>query len=263
MSEILEKITNIDGLDTKYRIIKGSSKKGTLLIFHGWGGTSFSWLNVASILADDGFDVVTMDMPGFGETPPPSDIWGTDEYVKFLYDFCKKIKLDNFYLLGHSFGGAIALKFTSEHGSMVKNLILCDAAVIRKERLSFRQKTAKFLSKIGSKIVSKTPFYPLFERIAYKLAGTYDYYRANPIMKDIFKKIIIDDMSSLAEQLKISCLILWGEFDHITPLEDAFILNDLMENSTLKIINNSGHNPHRTHIEETAKIIINYLTKKC
>ncbi|MFA5080703.1 MAG: alpha/beta hydrolase [Candidatus Paceibacterota bacterium] len=261
MSEVSEKTININGFETKYRIIKGSEKKGTLIIFHGWGGTSFSWLNVALILADNGFEVITMDIPGFGETPPPDTVWGTDEYVEFLYDFCKKIDLGKFYLLGHSFGGALALKFANKYKNEVKKLILCDAAVVRKERLSLRQKTAKFLSKTGSKIVSKTPFYPLFERIAYKLAGTYDYYRANPIMRDIFKKIIIDDMSALAESLEQSSLILWGQLDQATPLEDAFILNDLIRSSTLEIINGSGHNPHRTHAEETAKIIINYLNK--
>ncbi|MDD5639713.1 MAG: alpha/beta hydrolase [Candidatus Pacebacteria bacterium] len=261
MAETTEKNIEVNGINTKYRIIKSSDEKGKLIIFHGWGGTSFSWLNVALILADNGYTVITMDIPGFGETPPPNEIWGTDEYVDFLNDFCKKVNLEQFYLLGHSFGGALALKFANKYKNEVKKLILCDAAVVRKERLNFRQKTAKFLSKIGSKIVSKTPFYPIFEKIAYKLAGTYDYYRANPIMRDIFKKIIIDDMSALAKNLEQSSLILWGQLDQATPLEDAFILNDLITNSTLEIINNSGHNPHRTHAEETAKIIINYLNK--
>jgi len=261
MIEASEKTINVNGIDTKYRIVGAENKKGTILIFHGWGGTSVSWLNVALILAQNGYEVISMDMPGFGETLPPIEVWGTDEYVDFLNSFCKKLGLNSFYLLGHSFGGALALKFAFKHPKEVKELILCDAAVIRKERLNLRQKAAKFLSKAGSKIVSKTPFYPLFEKVAYKLAGTYDYYRANPIMRDIFKKIILDDMSDLAEQLDVSCLILWGQLDQATPLEDAFILSDLIKNSTLKVIGDAGHNPHRTHTQETAKIIINYLNK--
>ncbi|MCK9578311.1 alpha/beta hydrolase [bacterium] len=261
MTETTEKTIEVNGIKTKYREVINGKNNETILIFHGWGGTSFSWLKTAIILAENGYNSVLLDLPGFGETPPPQEIWGTDEYVSFLNSFKKEMGLPKIFLLGHSFGGALALKYTAKHESEIKKLILCDAAVIRKERLNFRQKTAKFLSKMGSKIVSRTPFYHVFEKIAYKLAGTYDYYRANPIMREIFKKIIIDDMSDLAETIKIPVLILWGEIDKATPIEDAFVLNEIINNSELKVINGSGHNPHRTHSEETAKIITNYLKK--
>lgn len=261
MVETTEKIIEINGIKTKYREIIDAKNNKTLLIFHGWGGTSFSWLKVAMILAENGYNTVSLDIPGFGETPPPKEVWGTDEYVVFLNSFKNKMGLGKVYLLGHSFGGALALKYASNYKDDIEKLILCDAAVIRKERLNFRQKTAKLLSKVGSKIVSKTPFYPIFEKIAYRLAGTYDYYRANPIMRDIFKKIIIDDMSELAVKIKTPTLVLWGKLDKATPVEDAFTLNEIIKGSSLKIIESSGHNPHRTNTDETAEIIINFLNK--
>lgn len=257
--KLIENKVTIDGLEMKYRVTEPENFKETILIFHGWGATSFSWHNPAYSLAESGFKVIAVDLPGFGESPAPEDIWGTEEYVNHLVSFCKKLDLNHFILLGHSFGGALATKLTFKHPEMVEKLILCDAVTIRKERLNFRQKTASKLSKWGSKIVAKTPLYSFCERIAYKLAGSYDYYKANPIMREIFKKIVVDDMSELAKQIKKPCLIIWGEKDMATPLEDAFVLNELIEGSYLKVINGARHNPYRTHQDQVVKIITKFL----
>jgi pimeloyl-ACP methyl ester carboxylesterase len=259
--KLLEENIEIEGLKMKYRVTDPENSKGTILILHGWGASSFSWHNVAYILAGKGFKVVAVDLPGFGETPPPDSVWGTDDYVKYIWTFCKKIGLKDLFLLGHSFGGALATKFTYDHPTMVNKLILCDAAAIRKSRLNFRQKVATALSKFGSKVISKTPFYHFFEMVAYKLAGSYDYYKANPMMREIFKKIIIDDMSELAKKIKNPCLIIWGREDMATPLEDGLMLNELIEGSYLKVINEARHNPYRTHPDEVADAIISFIEK--
>ncbi len=257
MTELEEKTIEVSGINTRYRVVGKSNKK--VLIFHGWGATSYSWRDISYCLSKKGFEVIAMDLPGFGETPAPDSVWNSNNYVKFLESFVKKIEINNFYLLGHSFGGALALKFTSKHADLVKKLVLCDAAVIRKERLNLRQKITKSLSKYGSKIVSKTPFYPFFEKAAYWFAGTYDYYRANPIMKEVFKKVIDEDMSDIASKLKKECLIVWGEYDKATPLEDAFVLNNLIENSQLKVIVGAGHNPHRTNNQELCNVLLKFF----
>lgn len=257
MTELKEEKVNVSGIETRYRVVGESNKK--VLIIHGWGATSYSWRDVSYCLAKKGFEVIAIDLPGFGETPPPKDVWGYNDYINFLFSFVKKVELGKFYLLGHSFGGALALKFTSKHEELVDKLVLCDAAIVRKERLNLRQKIVKSLSKYFSKIVSKTPMYPLFEKVAYWFAGTYDYYHANPIMKEIFKKVVLEDMTNIASKLKKECLIVWGEYDQATPLEDAFILDNLIENSQLKVIIGSGHNPHRSHKEELCKVLVRFF----
>jgi len=255
--ELSEKIINVSGISTRYRVVGQSDKK--VLIIHGWGAGSYSWRDISYCLAEKGYEAIAMDLPGFGETPPPDKVWDSDDYVKYLLSFIKQLNLDNFYLIGHSFGGALALKLTAKNPKMVKKLVLCDAAIIRKERLGIKQKIVKVVSKYTSEIIAKTPLYPFFERAAYWFAGAHDYYHANPIMKEVFKKIIAEDMSDIAESLKKECLIVWGEFDQATPLEDAFVLNELIEDSQLKIIIGAGHNLHRSHKEDLCKALLKFF----
>jgi len=258
--ELREKTIEVSGIKTRYRVVGESEQK--VLIIHGWAATSYSWRSVSYYLADKGLEAIALDLPGFGETPAPKDVWGTDDYVSFIEEFVKEMNLSKFYLIGHSFGGALALKFTVKNSRLVEKLALAAAVVIRKERLSLRQKISKFLAKHGSKIIDKTPVYPFFEKVAYRMAGAYDYYHASPIMKEIFKKVIVEDMSDLAEKLDKPCLIVWGEHDRAVPLEDAFDLNDLIKNSELKIIRKTGHNPHRSHYEELSKALVNFFKKQ-
>ena len=248
----------INGKELSYKI---AGTGNPLLIIHGWGASSNSWMGMVEEMVGKGFQLIIPDLPGFGKSSDPDSSWGSEDYVNIILELIKKLDLKEFYLLGHSFGGGIALKIaTGKNG--VNKLILCDAAIVREERLDLRQKTSKFISKIGSKIVSKNlPGYHFLEKMLYRLAGASDYYRANPVMKEVFKKVINEDMSYLLNKVSQPCLIIWGEEDKATPLIDAHFLNNEIKGSELKIISGARHNPYKTHAKETAEIIINFLNK--
>ena len=185
----------IDDLKINYKIL-GEGKP--LLILHGWGGSSDSWISVQEILSKKGYEVVCPDLPGFGKSSNPSKGWDNDDYIDFILKFTEKIGFKNFSLLGHSFGGGLATKFTVKHPERVKSLILCDAAIIRdKKRLTLRQKFANFLAKIGNIFFSapffEKNFYPFARKIVYKIAGVQDYYLAKGTMKETIKKVFKED----------------------------------------------------------------------
>lgn len=257
--ELKENKININGIDLYY---KTAGEGEPLLILHGWGASSVSWVRLIDEIAGKGFKLIIPDLPGFGKTEAPKDIWGITEYANLISSFIKELNLSNFSLLGHSFGGGIALKITTENGTKPFRLILCDAAIVREERLSLRQKVSKFLARIGSKIISKdSRFYLFFEKVAYKIAGAHDYYRANPLMKKIFKKVISEDLTHLLPKVDIPCLVIWGEDDRITPLEDGILFQKEIKEAELKVIKGAKHNPYKTNSVEVSESIINFLNK--
>jgi pimeloyl-ACP methyl ester carboxylesterase len=257
--EFKENKININGIDLYY---KTAGEGKPFLILHGWGASSFSWIGIVEAMVNSGYKLIIPDLPGFGKTAMPKTIWGVGEYADFIIALIKKLGIADFYLLGHSFGGGIALKMAIEKNVKPLKLIFCDAAVVREERLNLRQRISKFFARIGSKIISKdSRAYLFFEKMAYKTAGTYDYYRANPLMKEVFKKVVSEDLTHLLPQVDMPCLIIWGEGDQVTPIEDGVLFQQEIDDSELEIIKGARHNPYKTNPVEVAESIIKFLNK--
>jgi pimeloyl-ACP methyl ester carboxylesterase len=214
----------INDLKINYKI---AGEGEPILILHGWGGSSDSWVEVSEILSKK-FKVICPDLPGFGKSDQPKSPIGVEGYAKILLDFTQKISLEKFDLIGHSFGGAIAFLFSIKYPQKVKSLILCSPAIIRKRKYHtlYRKISYSFLW-LAKKIFSLPLFrklYPLFRKIIYKITGSYDYYLAEGIMKEIIKKAIREDGTIFLDKLEKETLILWGEKDRNLPLKDAFFL---------------------------------------
>jgi len=257
---IEEKESSINGLKINYKIAGGGP---AILVLHGWGGSSDSWIRVQEILAKNGYKVVCPDLPGFGKSQEPPNPWSNDDYLSFIFNFAEKLGLKEFFLIGHSFGGGLAVKFSVKYPKKVKSLILSDAAVIRKKRLTFRQRLAGFFARVFNvPFFEKIIFYQWFRKLIYKLAGTYDYYLAKGVMKETIKKVFTEDLTHFLPQIKIPTLIIWGKEDMTLPSEDGFLIGKMIPNSKIEIIEGADHSPHLRTPENLVKIIIKFLESK-
>lgn len=231
-----------------------------ILVLHGWGVGSESWVGVAELMAKEGYRVIVPDMPGFGKSAVPEKPWTVDDYVEWVKDFADKLEMDGFILIGHSFGGQVAAKFCAICPKKVDKLVLCAAAVVRKPRLGSRQILAKYLAK--TKIIFQNiPFgiYPVLRKIVYRIAGTRDYAQLQGVMAQTFLNVVGESVIESAKRIKTLTLIVWGDKDRETPTEDAREVNKAIAGSRLEIIPDAGHKLHRTHAQILAEKIINFL----
>jgi len=232
-----------------------------LLILPGWGSNSLRWQRVKELLVKEGIEVLILDLPGFGITPSPEKPWGREDYINWIFQKIKEKNWEKFNLLGHSFGGGLAVKIATNFSEKVDKLILCAPAIIK--RKSIKTYLFYWLAFLGKKIFSlpgvKT-FFPLAQKLIYKLAGTRDYYMADGMMKETMKKIAKEkNLEMILEKIKIPTLILWGERDDVLPLKDAYYLKEKIRDSELKIIPRVKHSPHREAPEELAENIIQFI----
>ncbi len=250
-----------------------------LVILHGWGASAKSYDKLKPLLEQKGISVFVFDLPGFGSEPAPPSAWAVDDYVEWVREKIVNIEKNanqtssqptpyqvggekRIALFGHSFGGRIAIKLAARYPEKIEKLILCDAAGIT-PRPKTKINLFTQLSKVG-KIIFSLPILnyvePAAKKFIYFLAGAKDYSRLdNPVMKEIFKKVIDEDLTSYLARIKSQALIVWGEKDKMTPISDAYAMSDKIINSKFEILKGAGHSPHLECPEKLAKIIEEFI----
>ncbi len=235
----------------------------TLLILHGWKSSKEKWQKVKELVSISGIKVIVPDLPGFKPENELKKPWSIDDYIYWLEDFIKEQELQNkFYLLGHSFGGRMAIKYAVKNPEKLNGLILVSGAGI-----TLRPKTKiKFfaiVTKIGNLIFCLPIlrlFRPLGKKFIYFLIGKKDYYSIqNQVMKETFKKVIRENLSHLLADINAKTLIIWGDKDKITPIEDAHIINKKIKNSKLEVLKNIDHTPYLENFKLLSQKIIEFI----
>jgi pimeloyl-ACP methyl ester carboxylesterase len=235
-----------------------------ILLLHGWGVGSKTWVNVKNILESYGYKVFVPDLPGFGENPEPRFPWSVDDYAEWVADFCAKNNLSHFFLFGHSFGGGIATLFTAKYPDKVIKLGLIAAKLHRQKTI--RYYGGIFLAKVGN-FVFCLPFLsflrPLAQKILYKLLGVRDYYKLELkktfTMKETFRKVVDYDLTPYLPKIKTPTLIIWGTKDSDTPLGDAYLINKEIAGSKLELIDGGRHALNLQYPEKVAESIDKFV----
>ncbi len=213
-----------------------------IIILHGWDSKIKRWRNFQEQMEKKGFLTFLPSLPGFGKSQL-KEVWSLDDYVSWLEKYIAINQFKKFYLLGHSFGGQVAIKFSSLRPKGLEKLILVNSAGMRK-KLSLKKLLFWVLAKTG-KIFFYIPPFLFFRKPAqwllYKLVRERDYYQASQIMKKTLKKVLQQDVSKSLKKIKAPTLIVWGENDKKTPLSDGLLINSKIRKSKLVVIKGTGH----------------------
>ncbi len=262
----------IDGMNVHYQ---RKGKGHPLVLVHGFSGQVWNWRAWMKALPND-FDLIAMDLPGFGLTGPhPKGKYSTEMSVKFLDDFLTKIGVDTFYIAGNSMGGGIAWSYTLAHPERVKKLVLIDAGGYPKDSKKtisgFKILQYKFLHGLITKITPRSI-------IKQSLEGTYvDQKFASEQEVDLYmdmirrtgnRQVLIDrtktprvDRSASIKNIKHPTLVMWGAEDIIIPASHAEKFHRDLPNSELVIYPNVGHLPMDEVGEQSARDVKTFLLK--
>jgi len=230
---------NIENLNIHFETV-GDQQGEVIILLHGWGTDLSSFDPIANEL-EEKFKIYKLDFPGFGKSDPPQTVWGVEDYTKFLEKFVLENNISDPIIIGHSFGGRVALLYSSRNN--VKKLILFDAAGVKPKRpLKYYIKVYSFklFKKILPVIIGKTKADEKINQYR-KQAGSSDYNNAVGIMRNILVKVVNEDLKHVMPNIKAPTLLIWGEHDTATPVSDAKIMEKLIKDSGLVVIKNAGH----------------------
>ncbi|MFB5615321.1 MAG: alpha/beta fold hydrolase, partial [Candidatus Nitrosomaritimum yanchengensis] len=196
-----------------------------IVLLHGWGHNKKIWGNIVSKL---GKNVISLDMPGFGDEPLVKDDWGVLEYANWVENKIKNYK--NVILIGHSFGGRVSAEIASKRPNYLKALILSGSPNIYRPTLTTKLKI--YIYKIFKFFIPQN-LRKAFYSNDLKESGK---------LEKIFRKVVTYDQTKQLKKINIPTLLIWGEKDDEAPLRLAYEINELIKDSELKIIENAGHN---------------------
>lgn len=131
-----------------YYEVAGSGEP--VLLLHGWANDVETLRPLMGMVKEMGFRVYSVDLPGFGLSDTPEGPWGVDEYVNFVLKLLDELALDRVSIIGHSFGGRIAIKLAANDPIRINKLILVDSAGIKPDR-----SIGSYVSASSTKLIRK------------------------------------------------------------------------------------------------------------
>lgn len=229
-----------------------------VLLLHGWGDSSAGLKDLIKALSKN-YQVIALDLPGFGATQPPKEVWKLDNYASFVADFLSKLSIEQPYaVVGHSNGGALSLRAVSLGAFKPKRLVLLAASGIRSPRKAKRL-FVKVLAKVGNLATVWMPerYRHGLRRSLYSAAGSD--MLVVPGLEETFKLTVRQDTQKDAAKINVKTLLIYAAKDQDVPVADGERYNQLIKNSQLEIIDQAGHFVHRDAPDEVSRLIKDFL----
>ena len=217
-----------------------------IVLLHGWGQN----IQMMQPLGDqfcDKYRITILDLPGFGESDEPHDVWTVGDYSDFMESFLKKVGVKKPIMIGHSFGGRVAIRYSARNP--IEKLVLFGSPCIRvDEELPMSVKILKKLKQL--------PGLNELGEYMKKYIGSRDYKAASPTMRKILVEVVNEDLSKYAREIEEPTLLIWGEQDTEAPLNDARQLEKIMIDAGLIILPGT----HYAYLENLS-VVTNILNK--
>ena len=253
----------------------GPKNAPTVVLVHGLGDKAAQdWNGLTRQLSRE-FRVVRFDLPGFGRSGKGNAAYTPDNYaslIRFLAE--RHIRAEPFLLVGHSMGGAIALRYAARYPQSVSGLVLIDVPGILHRSVYSRHLARQG---IGSMVpgLSYVPNDPLGGLLDNAISGVekkhlmpelvlqFPQTRQKLLGGDPAKiaglALALEDFTRDITAIRIPTQILWGARDTVAPLRTGQSLAAILPQSELVVFEDSGHVPMDDVPERFNKAILDFL----
>lgn len=209
-----------------------------VVVLHGWGGRIESVSPIVECLSPD-FRVLALDLPGFGFSPVPREVWGTPEYAAWVGEVVRAKGIGRAHFIGHSFGAKTCLQIAVTQPDLVDKLVAVGSTGLRTPpSASARAKRA--LSKAGRAAGGLGPPGRALRTAIFRRIASPDYRDAGAL-RPIFVKVVNEDLSGVLPRILAPTLLIWGAQEDAVPVEHGKRMSKLIPDAGLVLFEGAGH----------------------
>ncbi len=228
-----------------------------VVVLHGWGGRIESMTPAVDCLAAR-FRVTALDLPGFGESPPPRGAWGTHDYAAYVRDLLAAQGIERAHFVGHSYGGKTSLCLAATDYGVVDKLVVIDPSGLRSSP-SPKVRAKRVLSKAGKAAARLGPAGRTARDALYARIGSSDYKEAGP-MRQVLARVVAEDFRGLLPAVRSATLIVWGSEDDAVPVAHGRIMEKLIPDAGLVVFEGAGHFAYLDQPERFCRIARHFFS---
>lgn len=204
-----------------------------MLALHGWRRDHRDF---DAVLTGGSLAAVALDLPGFGSTPAPESAWGSVEYAEVVSAVLDEMQ-PRVIVVGHSFGGRVAVRLAASYPERVGGLVLTAAPLHRSRdaaRPRMRLRWARQLARTG--LIRAEKLEALRQRY-----GSEDYRAATGVMRAVLVRTLREDYSDSLRGIRCPVELVWGDDDSEVPVAVARQLAHELPVSNLVVCPGAGH----------------------
>ena len=217
----------------------GSGEAPVFIWAHGWGQNHTGLQALSAPFQAKGRHIL-VDFPGFGASPPPPSVWGTEDYADAMATLIKSQTNKKVIWIGHSFGCRVGLQIAARHPDLIAGLFLIAAAGLKRKRPLHKQIYLKGRVALFKTLKKCIPL-GVSEEWLKKKFGAADYKNASGTMRGVFVKSVNEDLTTVAENIRCPVTLIYGTKDTETPLEIGERFHALIQNSKLVPLEGQDH----------------------
>ncbi len=260
-------------------VVTGSGP--ALLLLHGLGCDHTTWAPVIDSLARR-YTVIAPDLLGHGESDKPRADYSVGGYANGMRDLLTVLGIDRVSVVGHSFGGGVAMQFAYQFPERTERLILVGSGGLGPEVTpairaittpGFHQAMGlltlpgvRHVGTAGMRALAATGVRAA--RDLTELADIYDSFkdpRTRAAIRHVVRAVVdwrgqivtMADRAYLTEAMPM-CVV-WGRNDQVIPVRHAGNAAALAPSARVEIIPNAGHFPHKDHPQRFVKIVNDFI----
>ena len=241
-----------------------------IIFLHGFPFSKSMWQTQLDFLKSSN-RVIACDIRGFGNSKDEESVMSMDLFGDDLIQFMDKLNIDKAVVCGLSMGGYIALNVCKRYADRLQALILCDTQCIA-DTPEGKEKRLKLIDEIamnGTGNFTEGFVKNVFHKDSLTEKKEIVEELRNVILSNS-KQIIMMGLKALAErsetcsslsEVNIPTLIICGREDQVTTLAQSEFMNQNIEGSILRIIDDAGHVSNLEQADEFNKHLQDFLKK--